>query len=114
MNEGELDLFVSSVRGTVPDTRPTDLWLPRPCFSEGVSEPSSKISIQRNGYGNNFERRMEDWRRSWPSRKGLSAWPSPFRAERAGFVLGMVLKRLANQPASVRPLVEWIGRGKAR
>lgn len=34
MNEGELDLFVSSVSGTVPGTRPAGLWFSPPYFHE--------------------------------------------------------------------------------
>jgi polar amino acid transport system substrate-binding protein len=34
MNEGELDLFVSSVSGTIPGTRPAGLWFSPPYFHE--------------------------------------------------------------------------------
>lgn len=34
MNEGQLDLFVSSVGGTVPGTRPTGLWFSAPYFRD--------------------------------------------------------------------------------
>ena len=34
MNEGQLDLFVSSVSGTVPGTRPTGLWFSVPYFRD--------------------------------------------------------------------------------
>jgi polar amino acid transport system substrate-binding protein len=38
MNEGQLDLFVSSVGGTVPGTRPTGLWFSAPYFrNDGVA-----------------------------------------------------------------------------
>lgn len=38
MNEGQLDLFVSSVSGTVPGTRPTGLWFSAPYFrGDGIA-----------------------------------------------------------------------------
>lgn len=38
MNEGQLDLFVSSVSGTIPGTRPTGLWFSLPYFyNDGIA-----------------------------------------------------------------------------
>lgn len=38
MNEGQLDLFVSSVSGTVPGTKPTGLWFSAPYFrNDGIA-----------------------------------------------------------------------------
>ncbi|MBH0202294.1 MAG: transporter substrate-binding domain-containing protein [Nitrospira sp.] len=46
MNEGQLDLFVSSVSGTVPGTRPTGLWFSAPYFrDDGIAAIVQKPEI---------------------------------------------------------------------
>lgn len=46
MNEGQLDLFVSSVSGTVPGTRPTGLWFSLPYFyRDGVAAIIQKPEV---------------------------------------------------------------------
>ncbi len=46
MNEGQLDLFVSSVSGTVPGTRPTGLWFSAPYFrDDGIAAIIQKPEV---------------------------------------------------------------------
>jgi ABC-type amino acid transport substrate-binding protein len=46
MNEGELDLFVSSVSGTVPGTRPPGLWFSPPYFhGDGIAAIIQKPEV---------------------------------------------------------------------
>lgn len=46
MNEGQLDLFVSSVSGTVPGTRPTGLWFSAPYFrDDGIAAIIQKPDV---------------------------------------------------------------------
>jgi ABC-type amino acid transport substrate-binding protein len=47
MNEGQLDLFVSSVSGTVPGARPAGLWFSPPYFHEdGVAAIIQKSEVE--------------------------------------------------------------------
>jgi ABC-type amino acid transport substrate-binding protein len=46
MNEGQLDLFVSAVSGTVPGTRPTGLWFSAPYFrDDGIAAIIQKPDV---------------------------------------------------------------------
>jgi polar amino acid transport system substrate-binding protein len=46
MNEGQLDLFVSSISGTVPGTRPTGLWFSAPYFrDDGIAAIIQKPDV---------------------------------------------------------------------
>lgn len=62
MTEGELDLFVSSVSGTVPGTKPTGLWFSAPYFRhDGLAaiaknpEVAERVQAQFNTQGENWD-----------------------------------------------------------
>ncbi len=62
MNEGELDLFVSSVSGTVPGTKPTGLWFSAPYFRhDGLAaiaknpEVAERVQAQFNKQAGNWD-----------------------------------------------------------
>ena len=61
MNEGQLDLFVSSVSGTVPGTRPSGLWFSAPYFrNDGIAAIVQRPDLSERLLGQ-FHTKREKW-----------------------------------------------------
>lgn len=72
MNEGQLDLFVSSVSGTVPGTRPTGLWFSAPYFrDDGIAAIIQKPEVAERVRAQ-FAKQNGDWNTLAAVREGFA------------------------------------------
>lgn len=72
MNEGQLDLFVSSVSGSVPGTRPTGLWFSPPYFrDDGIAAITHRPDVSERVWAQ-FRAQQEHWNSLAAVQEGFS------------------------------------------